>query len=707
MATNDAERRDRPIAIAPAPANGVSSTGAAGNANSPQSVMAYSCQTCAKRKVKCDKVTPRCSSCRRSKLECFYLAPPQRSRKRKLSDDVLERLARYERILHQYGLLDVDKPASLNETATPPQEPIFLHWNESELSKADKLLTDQGKSRYIDSNLWRNLDDDEMQHLSDEEGPEDEESSSAVDGFASDPLTGAIMDSHKSLLQYHPSHTNAMALWQTHVENVEPLCKILHIPSTTAIVEMISQQPVTASKADECLLFAVYHFAVFTMAEDECARKLGESRTTLMHRYHFATRQALVNAAFLKTTEMSVLQALVLFLLPCRDYYDSHTFWILTGVAVRVGQRIGLHRDGEKLGLGPFEVQMRRRLFYQLLPLDARASQMSGARISIWPDAWDTLLPSNIDDDQIWPGMTAVPDEQKGATEMIFCLSRSCLGRYLVKVGKPPSGASSWQVNDYQEAEKLISQAESEVEETYLRYCDMVNPLHFLASCLARSGITAMRLRTKLPKVKNQTATKDERRELFLLAQKIIDADTATCTHPGLIKYRWHIQGFFLWGMWDALIFILVSLWRRNDLVSSTEAETAWKRVEQVFDNHHDLLESKRALYVAFGRLTLKAWDGHPPRNAIPEPAFINSLRRSQNLNNQKRAERRNGSKIEDMQSDSPSSSTRLLSTNDTNTSSDSVLGSMDLNITDGFNLNAEDWVFWDQLIHDHQAQND
>jgi hypothetical protein len=95
------------------------------------------------------------------------------------------------------------------------------------------------------------------------------------------------------------------------------------------------------------------------------------------------------------------MQALVLFFLPFRYFYNPHTYWILTGVAVRIAQRMGLHRDGEKLGLPPFDVQMRRRLFYQLLPLDGIASQMSGTGIAIMLDNCDTQQPLNINDDQI------------------------------------------------------------------------------------------------------------------------------------------------------------------------------------------------------------------------------------------------------------------------------------------------------------------
>lgn len=663
--------------------------------------MPYTCQSCARRKVKCDKATPICSSCRKGRLECFYQAP--RRRKRKLSGDANERLARNELIQHQHSLIpqDGDTSPSIEET---PQEPISLRWNEPETSsRTGKLLAGHGKSRYIDSALWRNLGDDEMQRISDDEEG-DSQAASVTGGFPSDPLTGAFMGSQQNLLQYHPTHANAIMLWKTHVENVEPICKVLHIPSTSEMVETVSQRPAMASKSDECLLFAIYHFAIFSITEEECAKIFGQSRATLMQRYHFATRQALVNASFLKTTEMSILQALVLFLLPCRYSYDPHTYWILTGVAVRIAQRMGLHRDGEKLGLPPFDVQMRRRLFYQLLPLDGIAGQMSGTGIGIIPDGWDTQQPLNINDDQIWPGMIETPEEQKGATEMIFCLARTCIGKFFASAGRSMHGAGSQQFKDYSAAELVIDKAESEVEEKYIRYCDIVNPLHFLTIASARSGITAMRLRIRIPKVRNQTATNAERRKLFHLSQKILDTDTATYAHTSLRRYLWHVRPFFLWGTWDSLILVLTSLWR-SDLLSPAETDAAWSRVEQVYNNHGELLESKRALYVAFGRLTLKAWDANPPSSSVPEPVFITTLRsrRGLKIKNPAGGQESNGTAL-----DAKTDIVSLIappSTSDANALFGGFSGGMRLDVGDDFNLDTADWMFWEQLIQDDQVQ--
>ncbi|KAM0325463.1 hypothetical protein ACHAQA_007450 [Verticillium albo-atrum] len=709
------------VAIAPAPADRLRAGGAAGH--SSQAAMPYSCQACARRKVKCDKTTPTCSSCRKGRLECVYQAPAPRARKRKPGEadgeeDVHEKLARYEHILRQNGLLEAAgvAPSKAKDEETL-EDPIFPLWN----LPSGKLVVGQGKSRYVNSHLWRNLGDDEMERLADENGDENaEEEDDAEDaedqtvgGIASlpgsDPLTVAFMGaSHQNLIQYHPSHTKAMSLWATYVENVEPIIKVLHIPSTLRMVESTSQQPALVSKADECLLFAIYHFAVMSMTDQECLDKMGAPRATLTERYHLATRQALVNASFLSTTAMTVLQALVMYLVACQHSYDPHTYWILTGVAARISQRVGLHRDGEALGLPPFDVEMRRRLFYRVLPLDGAASRMAGTAVSM-PDSWDTRLPLNIDDDQIWPGMTEMPVAREGATEMIFCLSRSSIGMSFAKTGKGAGATGGMsQAQDAQGSERAIREAEKEAEERYIRYCDIVNPLHMLTISSVRAGITAMRLRVRLHKVRDQTATTAERRELFWMAQKILDTDAAARAHAGLDRYRWHTRWFFLWGTWDSLVYILTTLWRRSDLLSSDERDVAWNRLEEVCRNHEEFLKPERALYVAFGRLMLKAWEAsHSHRGeSKPEPDFITTLRCRRKARFPRQVKRQESSSAS--QDTSPgealSPSTWL-----TTISGDEMMGDLPsdacFDAVNDFRLDAADWMLWDQLIQDHQAQ--
>jgi len=66
------------------------------------SIHQHSCATCARRKVKCDKLSP-CSNCSRTQIECIYRAPAlsQRHRKRPADEDLLSKISEYEDLLRE------------------------------------------------------------------------------------------------------------------------------------------------------------------------------------------------------------------------------------------------------------------------------------------------------------------------------------------------------------------------------------------------------------------------------------------------------------------------------------------------------------------------------------------------------------------------------------------------------------------------------
>lgn len=382
---------------------------------------------------------------------------------------------------------------------------------------------------------------------------------------------------------------------------------------------------------------------------------------------------------------MPVLQAYTLFLIAMRTQIDSHTFWILTGIAIRLAQRMGLHRDGENLGLPPFEVQMRRRLFWQLLPLDGYAGQVSGTGISISPNSWDTKQPLNINDDQIFPGMTQQPQEQRGASEMIFCLSRIELSNFYTRTGvKMKEIGATIQFRDAEDIERLIDEVEDLIETKFLRYCDILNPLHFLTTGIVRSATNAVRLHARMPLLMKQTITDAQRRDLCTLAERILDTNSTIYGNPSMKKFRWQMRAFFLW---DALLCILRSL-AEVGFYSTSELNTTWNKVAEVYSNHEELVKGRRTLHVTIGKVTLNAWLANPPSNSFPEPAFITALRaqREPKVNRQQES-------VDDMGgidkvADGVSVFDELFDNID----------ETDLNLNSGFTLGSSDWVFWDQL---------
>jgi hypothetical protein len=190
----------------------------------------------------------------------------------------------------------------------------------------------------------------------------------------------------------HPSEQLACDFWDTFKENVEPLVKILHLPTFEPIFHQAVAHLDKAGKGMETLLFVIYYGAVTSTSAADCISKWGEERSVLLNRYRFGVEQALARANFLYCDEIIILQSFVFFLLLLRRNDDARKIWTLTGLAVRIAQTLGIHRDGSHFGLLPFEIEMRRRLWWQVCILDARASEDHGCDPTIIEAQFDSKM---------------------------------------------------------------------------------------------------------------------------------------------------------------------------------------------------------------------------------------------------------------------------------------------------------------------------
>lgn len=675
--------------------------------------MSFTCVTCTRRKVKCDKTAPVCSTCRKARLECEWQEPAPRKRKRKAGDEVqqalLEKVERYERVLKENDLMpskgsDSSIKASPSEgtplDSHPAAEPSAQSWY---MAGQGKLLTGDGKTRYIDSNIWRHLNEEDLNPSSDEEDDAGPQSAGGQRSFGStDPISASLTGAGsppQSLIHLHPTYDAAMKLWKIYGENVDPIVKVVHIPSGLSVVQRGAANPSSLSRGTEALLFAIYHFAIISMSDLQCLELLGQARAGVQAQYYEAMLQALVNAHFLRTTEIAVFQAYILFLISVRIFYDPHTFWILTGVAVRIAYRMGLHRDGEELGLKPFDVELRRRIFWQVLPLDGLSAQLAGTGVAISSDAWDVKQPLNINDTDIWPEMTEPPQPRTGATDMIFCLARTEIGKFHKKANPSLSSgnwAAVWAGKDIFAVEDLMLEVQEIFETKYLRYCDFVNPLHCLTMAMCRAASTSGRLRVRLSLAKHKGRMSDEeRRELRDTAMKIIEYHIVAQKNPMLSQFRWHLQAFF---QWDPLIWILNEI--RKDPLAYQDVPI-WSKIEAVHEQHPELVAPKRALSAAVGRLTVRAWDAwafvktQQDQSTPVEPPGVAALRMN----------------VEEKKSSrSASASTPAAPYNPFNPSGDAMEdlseaalpppttqdpGTFDFNYMLDFNTEAGDWMFW------------
>jgi hypothetical protein len=445
-----------------------------------------------------------------------------------------------------------------------------------------------------------------------------------------------------SLTALHPDPTQISRLWHIFLANVNPLTHLIHTPSMQQSISDACEVGMQGiSRGMEAFLFAMYLSAVNSATEEECLAMLGESKEGLMMKFWFGTRQSLVNSLWLRSSELMVLQAFVIFLLSVRQMYDPRTLWSLTGVALRIGQRIGLHRDGASLGLAALETELRRRLWWQILVLDGRMAELSGSGFSVLASLSDTKLPLNVNDIDLQPGVMEPPAEHTGATEMMFCLLRYEFGRFFKGSRLGPRGPTSafdgvWQALttseiSIAERDQTINELQEILESKFLRFCDPLNPVHFLSGALARSSLATMRFKVHHPRGRaGQTIPTEELDMLFTSSLRIIEYDNLGHSTQSVQRFLWHIKSHFAW---DPFIYLLTELRRRT---TGNEVERAWQQVDEAYQHHGEFLTMRSPLHDAVAVLAERAWNMRETELAhrqgisqasIMAPNFITVLR--------------------------------------------------------------------------------
>jgi hypothetical protein len=446
----------------------------------------------------------------------------------------------------------------------------------------------------------------------------------------------------KDLSSHHPPPVQIFRLWQTFLVNVNPLVKIFHAPTVQQIIIDAAGDLSNVPRATEALMFAIYLISVTSLGAEECETIFGERRQTLLSKYSYAAQQALVNAKFLKSVNLYPLQAFSLYLLALRRGYDPQSLWVLTGTAVRLAQRLGIHRDGLDHQISPFDAEMRRRTWWQVVFLDGQSSKLAGAGFPGWLAKLDTKLPLNISDSDLSPGMKETPVEREGVTEMLFCCLRCEVTEALRKSGGfGETKHGQWYIKTgpdlIAEKDKAIDALEVRFEQKYIRYCDPSIPLHLLAIYMTKSVICTMRLMAHHPhQYPDKGASMPQKEKDMLFSESLKELEIATMRHSNKIVrgFQWHIHVHF---SLNAFIYVLNELRHRT---TGDQVDRAWQQVEASFENRPEMLqETKNSLYYAIRNLTLKAWAKREeagglyqdPHQLTP-PRFISVLRSQRNI---------------------------------------------------------------------------
>jgi hypothetical protein len=307
---------------------------------------------------------------------------------------------------------------------------------------------------------------------------------------------------------------------------------------------------------------------------------------------------------------------------------------MLSGVAQRIAQRIGLHQDGEKLKLPPFETEIRRRLWWQIVILEGFSQKVAGTGTGTTVLMGNVKMPSNLNDNDIFPGMKELPPVSDRATDMMFFLIRCHVGDFMKRFEAPQASFDGvWKLTAAKVPvavkSKAIDDLETLFEKRFLRYCDPTIVWHFMASHLAKAIIFMLRFMVHGAEYQSKTESQAQKDFLFDLALQVCSSQNLTYTMKEMQGFVWHINVQF---QWKAFVYVVSELRYRTE---GALVDRAWKEVELTFSFHpsFDAELSVRALPIAISNLTLKAWEAYKVARDITdtsEPYFVQMLRNRQ-----------------------------------------------------------------------------
>ncbi|PQE20699.1 multidrug resistance regulator 1 protein [Rutstroemia sp. NJR-2017a BBW] len=474
--------------------------------NHPPKIL--SCTNCRRRKIKCNKTSP-CLPCQTSRTECIFPTRarnprPRQSAPKSRDAELLKRISHLESLVSKIDaskLVDKDSPGEEEPRSNEPSPApgggalsSYVRRGESEFagvffgrldhSYASFIKRQETGSIYTSDGFWTRLSEevDGLRQLI--ESPSDDEDE-PTDSTASSPLAKysspaqflfETKSSSLDIATLYPSIEHRDILYRIYNSNVHPVVKVVHRGITSTFIhaspELFDENTGRYKFTSlEACTFAMFLLAVTSLTPEECIQYLNEEREILVARYKAATEIALQESDFLNSVEIVTLQALVLYITAMRSHDRSRATWTFIGIAVRIAQALGLHRDGNGESLSVFDAEMRRRTWWTLVVLDARASEDRGSETLISKGSFNTRLPSNINDEDIFVDSKVPPVERVGYTEMTFPLITMNVSYACIQLNFVPPQSED-QILTFQEKEQIVKECIAKIETVYLMGID-------------------------------------------------------------------------------------------------------------------------------------------------------------------------------------------------------------------------------------------
>ena len=246
-----------------------------------------------------------------------------------------------------------------------------------------------------------------------------------------------------------------------------------------------------------------------------------------------------------------------------------------------MAQSLGLHRDGERLGLSPFHSEIRRRLWWHLLSRDGRAGEDYGLQnINSLLLMSDVSLPTNVDDTDLHPEMRWLPAAKEGWTAMTFSLINIDLAKSMQMLADVAASSSPSSPPSEEVRAQVIKKTKLLIEK-WLAHCNPVIPHHRMTLLCSRFLLRKLDFVTRLQWSLLQRA--DPHTD-FATEENLIEAleilKPRLYSEDGLLKqFAWARKAY---PQYYVTMYVLWHLCVKPD---GPSVEKAWETVESLFSS--------------------------------------------------------------------------------------------------------------------------
>jgi hypothetical protein len=329
----------------------------------------------------------------------------------------------------------------------------------------------------------------------------------------------------------------------------------------------------------------------------------GVTKSDLNFKYRIGLERALAKADFLNVPDLVLVQAFTIFLFLARRHDSPRFVWMMTGLAIRMALSLGLHRDGSHfIHLSPYQIEMRRRVWWSICMLDTRSSADQGTDLTISDGSFDTRMPTNLNDTDIDTSNTSGFTEREGLTDTTFTLV-SCA---MCEIERRMMSLQKTSAPSLEEQSALLNQVFERVDRTYLQYANPTgNITYWMCVTVCRLLIAKLTLLIYLPALFSSPSdhfSDKVRHKLLVAAIEVAENNHALNSEEKARQWRWLFQTY---THWHSIVYLLLSAARNS---WSPLLERAWVALRSLWLIPAQFKADKSLhIWVPLGKLMMKA----------------------------------------------------------------------------------------------------